>query len=367
MKQTIYSISGAFGVNRVSALFHRRRPIILTFHGVTSDLSDPVCNAEGLHLHRPIFERLMAHVARNYQVVPVARIADWLEGRAAVPERAVAITFDDGFRNVLTDAAPVLQRLNLPATLFVSTNFVFNGEMLWPDRLLAALQMTRETRFIVDVPGDDGSMTMTLDISTRAAKLETNHLINAACKRAGQEKRLALVQHAIERLGVEEAALARAWDGFRPIDPEELKQLPGFGITVGAHTCSHPILALLSAADQARELSESKRLIESVTGTTCDEFAYPNGGPRDFSTQTNRAVMEAGYRCAFTTIKRRVSADDDRFEIPRCTLTHNGVTLSQFAAEVSGFPGALRTVRARWLSPAQSAGTRATASREGVA
>lgn len=350
-------------MNRLSALFHRHRPIILTFHGVTSDLSETICNAEGLHLHRPLFERLMKHVEGNYHVVPVARIVDWLEGRAAVPERAVAITFDDGFRNVLTEAAPVLKRLGLPATLFITTDFVFQGEMLWPDRLLAALELTREPRLEVEIAGERRAF----DLTARAGKLQADRAINAECKRLAQTERLALVQRVTDGLGVSASALSSAWDGFRPIDPDEMRLLPGAGITVGAHTCSHPILALLSAADQARELSESKRRIESVTGVRCDEFAYPNGGPGDFSAQTKRSAMDAGYRCAFTTIKRRVTAADDRFEIPRCTLTHNRTTLAEFAAELGGLPGALRALRDRGQSGAQAPDNGAAVSREGVA
>ena len=345
MKETIYSISGAFGVNRLSASLHRHRPIILTFHGVTSDTSDSLCNAEGLHLRRSIFERLMQHVAPNYRVVPVSRIVEWLEGNAPAPERAAAITFDDGFRNVLTDAAPSLKRLGLPATLFISTDFVFRGKMLWPDRLIAALALTRETRLDIDVSGGPRSF----DISTRERKLEVNAALNAACKLMAQEERLIVVNDIARRLGVDDAALAFAWDGFRPIDPDEMKLLAGVGIAVGAHTCSHPILARLSASEQTRELSESKRLIESVTGVPCDEFAYPNGGPGDFDAQTRKAVIAAGYRCAFTTVKRRVATSDDRFEIPRCTLTHNGISLAEFSAEMSGFPGTLRALRDRSL------------------
>jgi hypothetical protein len=85
-------------------------------------------------------------------------------------------------------------------------------------------------------------------------------------------------------------------------------------------------------------------LIEKVTGEACDEFAYPNGGPGDFNDDTRARVIDAGYRCAFTTIKRRVSRVDDRFEIPRCTLTHNRVTVAEFAAELSGLPGTLRAL-----------------------
>lgn len=325
-------------MNRLSASFHRHRPIILTFHGVTADVSDTICNDEGLHLHRPIFERLMQHVARHYNPVPLARVVDWLEGKDAALERAVCVTFDDGFRNVLTEAGPVLKRLGIPSTLFVTTDFVFKQQMLWPDRLVSAIAITR----VAEIAPIGAKQSF--DLTTRDAKLRANAALNALCKSLPQPERLALLKDIIERLHVDESQLASAWDGFRPIDPDEMRLLRGIGVTVGAHTCSHPIMARLSAAEQSRELTESKQLIEKVTGFACDGFAYPNGGPGDFSADTRARVIDAGYRCAFTTIKRRVSRADDRFEIPRCTLTHNRVTAAEFAAELSGLPGTLRAL-----------------------
>lgn len=326
------------GVNRISAALHRNRPVVLTFHGVTSDTSDTICNDEGLHLHRPLFERLMQHVARYYQPVPLARIVDWLEGTDGPIDRAVGITFDDGFRNVLTEAGPVLKRLGIPSTLFVTTDFVFKKQMLWPDRLVSAIALTREPE--IAPTGAKRSF----DLTTRDAKLRANAALNALCKSLPQPERLALLKDIQERLHVDEAQLASAWEGFRPIDPDEMRLLSGIGVTVGAHTCSHPIMARLSGAEQTRELGESKRLIEQVTGRACDSFAYPNGGPGDFDDATRARVIEAGYRCAFTTIKRRLSRADDRFEIPRCTLTHNRVTAAEFATELSGLPGAVRAL-----------------------
>jgi len=337
------------GVNRISAALHRNRPVILTFHGVTSDTSDTICNDEGLHLHRPLFERLMGHVARHYHPVPLARVVDWLEGKEAAPERAVCVTFDDGFRNVLTEAGPALKRYGIPATLFVTTDFVFKQQMLWPDRLVSAIAITREPE-IAPIGAK-----RSFDLTTREAKLRANAALNTLCKSLPQPERLALLKDIIERLHVDESQLASAWDGFRPIDPDEMRLLRGIGVTVGAHTCSHPILARLSAAEQSRELTASKQLIERVTGEACDCFAYPNGGPGDFDDNTRARVIDAGYRCAFTTIKRRVSRVDDRFEIPRCTLTHNRVTVAEFAAELSGLPGALRALLNRPGIDARSA------------
>ncbi len=328
------------GVNRVSAALHRNRPVILTFHGVTSDASGTICNEEGLHLHRPLFERLMGHVAQHYHPVALTRVVDWLEGKETVPERAVAVTFDDGFRNVLTEAGPALKRYGIPATLFVTTDFVFKQQMLWPDRLVSAIALTRATRLELEVHGTR----QIHDLTTRDAKLRANAHLNALCKSLSQQDRLSLLGGIIERLQVDDAQLASAWDGFRPIDPDEMRLLRGIGVTVGAHTCSHPILARLTPEEQTRELVQSKQMIESITGSICDEFAYPNGGPGDFNDETRARVIDAGYRCAFTTIKRRVSRIDDCYAIPRCTLTHNGVTVAEFAAELSGLPGALRAL-----------------------
>jgi peptidoglycan/xylan/chitin deacetylase (PgdA/CDA1 family) len=363
LKQTIYSLSGALGVNRLFATIHRRQPIILTFHGVTADRADHFCNSEGLHLRRPIFDRLMQHVARKYRPVTLSCIVEWLEGRGEVPERAVAVTFDDGFRNVLTDAAPVLKRLGIPATLFVTTDFVFHGQMLWTDRLTAALAQTRESVLEIDLPGEK----LRFDVATRSGKVHANRELNGMCKSQPQEKRLALVDQICERLGVSSDRLVSAWEGFRPIDPSELKPLTTFGITVGAHTCSHPILPRLSAAEQTRELVESKRLVEAITGQPCDQFAYPNGGPGDFNAQTRERVAEAGYRAAVTTIKRRVLGTDDRFAIPRCTLTHNRISVAEFSAELSGLPGSLRGLKARAIPRAPQGRASWGSSEEGAA
>jgi peptidoglycan/xylan/chitin deacetylase (PgdA/CDA1 family) len=343
LKATVYSISDLLGLNRLAAAHNRHRPIVLTFHGVTSDPSDTLCNAESLHLHRPLFERLMTHLAANYRVVPLSRIVEWLDGQAPAPERAVAITFDDGFRDVLTDAAPVLKQLGLPATLFVATDFVFKGELLWPDRLSAAFTLTRETRLDLDIGGE----TTRLAFSSRDERAGACATLTARAKLLTPAERRRLVDDVVDMLGLRPADLETAWEGLRPLEPDELPALRDFGIAVGSHTCTHPILARLSPGEQARELSESRRLLENATGEACDHFAYPNGSPGDFDQQTRQSVMDAGYRCAFTTIKRRVAREDNRFEIPRCTVTHNHMTSSEFSAEVAGLTSALRAVRDR--------------------
>jgi peptidoglycan/xylan/chitin deacetylase (PgdA/CDA1 family) len=343
LRHAVFSISGAFGVHRLFASLHRHQPIVLAFHGVTASPARNICNYEGMHLHVSIFARLMRHLVARYRVVPLACVVDWLEGRGSPPPRAVVVTFDDGFRNVLTTAAPVLQRLGIPATLYVAADFVFDGRMLWPDRLLSALALTRRSHVDVEWGGE----THGFDLRGDDRKIDANRRLRAVCKSLPQAGRLALVEDVVARLGVAESALAGAWDDQRPLDPGELGRLAAAGIEVGSHTCSHPIVTRLEAADARRELEESKRVIEAAVGRPCLDFAYPNGQPGDFDRESHLRVREAGYRSAVTTIKRRVTPGNGCFEIPRCTLTHNRVSVAEFAAEVSGFAGSLRAMKQR--------------------
>ena len=67
------------------------------------------------------------------------------------------------------------------------------------------------------------------------------------------------------------------------------------GVEFGSHTVNHPILSTLDGETLERELVDSKQHIESRLGTSCDTFAYPNGGIGDFGAREERALRAAGY------------------------------------------------------------------------
>jgi peptidoglycan/xylan/chitin deacetylase (PgdA/CDA1 family) len=343
VKQAIFSISSVLGVDRLFSYLNRNRPVVLVFHGVTAEAPRHFCNHEGLHLHRPIFERLMTFIAQRYHPVSLAHIVDWLQGRASLPERAVAVTFDDGYRNVLTEAAPVLASLGIPGTLFVATDFVFRREQLWTDRLTSALYLTREPHLTLAVDG--GAIDLPLRDETE--KIAAEHRLRSLCKSVPDAERLSLLRKILAALAVDESSLCQAWPDHAAIAPEELPALFDYGVDVGSHTCTHAIVTRMRESQMEFELAESRRLIKSATRRPCTLFSYPNGSPADFNAQTRRAVMHAGYRAAVTTIKTAIAPIHDRFAIPRCTLTHNHISLSEFAAQVSGFPRFLRGAKAR--------------------
>ena len=341
MKHLLYNVSTALGLDRLFAFINRGRPIVLAFHGVTAKEPGSLYNYEGSHLYRPIFAGLMEHLASRYNVVSVEQLVDWLEGRAELPGRAVVLTFDDGYRNVITEAAPVLSGFGVPATVFVTADFVVKGNMLWPDRLLGALAVTGEKSVTVE-PGTSAAR---YAIDGDGQKIRTLTKILAVCKSLPDKRRRDLVEHIVEQLGVNDDSIKDAIEDFAPLSERDLKDLEKYGISVGSHTRSHPILANFPAGKMKDELAGSRQIIERITNKPCVSFAYPNGGPGDFNDETRAAVMEAGYRCAVTTIKKRMTRDQDRFEIPRYILTHNRITKSEFSAEVSGYLTFLRGIQ----------------------
>ena len=332
---------GASLISRQFAYLNRKKPIVLAFHGVTSEKPGNICNYQGKHLYLPVFAAMMEYLREFYNPVSLQRIVDWLEGGADLPERAVGVTFDDGYRNVWTNAAPVLAKLGIPATVYVVTEFVRDGSMLWTDRLMSALAATQKNRLALK----RGGQVSELSITTDEEKIEADVAIRAICKQLPDIKRVEFVDEIVGELDVSKRDLMSVWRGHFPLRTEDLGKMHDQGIIVGSHTRSHKILSRCTPGQLQMELGESKKFIEDATGRRCLYFGYPNGGAGDFNDETGAAVREAGYRSAVTTITRRVSGKQNRFEIPRYTLANNETTISEFAAEVSGFSGFFRGIK----------------------
>jgi peptidoglycan/xylan/chitin deacetylase (PgdA/CDA1 family) len=274
------ALSATSGYLRRAAAFS-----VFTYHRV-NDHGDPFFEA----LPTEVFERQMQLIARHYVVLPVEELVARLRS-GTVPRNAVAITFDDGYRDVLTHAAPILARYHLPATVFLATGFIGSGEVPWYDRLATALKSTAASQ--VAVPASDE----VLPLETREARLLALGRLQAHWKGLPEADSRRALETLLERLGTgqhdrERNAFLR-WD--------EVHALRGLGFRIGAHTVSHPILSRLPADRACAEIVESKRAIEARCGISPRAFAYPNGGEADYTPAVVDQVRRAGFDCAVTT------------------------------------------------------------------
>lgn len=294
------------------------RLLVLLYHRV-ADLPGPAFRyqSDTLALPRRRFAEQMAYLARRHRVLPLERALQDLEGGRLPPTGAIAITFDDGYRDNLTDALPILRRHGLPATLFLATGCIGTGRPAWFDRLAPLLERLdlsalRGAAGRDLTPGIDALIGDYLAAPT-GRRRELINLLCEAFKEIPDARKEAIMAAMAESggggAGSEDARLMLDWAGVRA--------LAEAGVGIGSHSRSHPILSRLPADDAVAEIVLSKRDIESRLGTPCRLFAYPNGRPADIPADAPASLAAAGYRAAFTTVPGTNARGTDRMAMRR--------------------------------------------------
>jgi peptidoglycan/xylan/chitin deacetylase (PgdA/CDA1 family) len=272
-----------------------------------------------------VFKRQMEYLAENYRVHTLSDLAQRLQV-GDIPENSLAITFDDGYRDNYLYAFPVLDRLNLPATIFLATDAIDSGRMLWHDRVFTAL---RETRSIVleDFDGKGSTWRLNTPAEKRRALAQVLQVLWSLEDR----DRSVWVERFIERLDSKQPercdGLMLSWD--------EIKAMSERGIHFGAHTVTHPILSKLSSTQVKQEIRVSKETIETNLKTPIQHFAYPVGRREDFTDAVKKELRDAGFQSAVTTIIGSNDSKQDLFELRRATPWDQDI--DSFALRLSYF------------------------------
>jgi peptidoglycan/xylan/chitin deacetylase (PgdA/CDA1 family) len=282
-----------------------RRPglYILLYHRVSPTV-DPFAEAMPL----AAFEQQVAFLARNFRVERLESLV--AEGLGRFREPTVAITFDDGHRDVLDHAYPVLARHRLPASVYVVTDCADGQTLLWPE---VVEHLFRESPAERLAPGARRPLDLDLPLTTMAERVAACRLVKERLKAIPDAVRRGAIENLGARLRVTDLSpLRRSAMGW-----EELRFLAGQGWGVGSHSRRHPILSRLPEDEAVAEVVESKARLEAEVGRPVVTFAYPNGKAEDFSRGIKAAIAKAGYRAAVTTLFGVNQAPTDAFELRR--------------------------------------------------
>lgn len=234
---------------------------------------------------------------------------DLLRGLSSgqLPRRALALTFDDGYRDNLTHAVPLLQEYRVPATIFLITGFP--GQEFWWDQLARLLQTPRGLRRAVRITKGH-YLTDIVDEDLLRSYLH-DFLYDRLMWKTGQQREV--VFKALS-MGTTDSAMADP-EAPRALTIEEIRELfrqPG--IEIGGHTMNHPRLKYLPPEVQRREIAHSRQYLEELSGQKIAGFSYPHGS---FSHQTEQIVQEAGYEYACSSVENVCYPGGDRYALPR--------------------------------------------------
>jgi peptidoglycan/xylan/chitin deacetylase (PgdA/CDA1 family) len=268
----------------------------------------------------------MEYLRRKYTILPLEEAVERLHDRT-LPPYTMAITFDDGYRNNYTYAFPVLRAHSVPATIYLTTDFIEKQKPLWVDRLEYTVGMADAGK---DVPREEKIKADT----TLRQKLKT-------CLPAKREERLSELE---KSAGLSLLAFDKDTSVYAPLSWEECRMMRTWRITFGAHTQSHSILSTLPIFEGREEIRESRKIISDMLGSTSTIFAYPNGQPGDFSKETKTVLRELGFHGALTTVPGSNSLHTDPFEWRRISMD-NTEDWDTFLLTTSGVLGWLSSLK----------------------
>jgi peptidoglycan/xylan/chitin deacetylase (PgdA/CDA1 family) len=284
---------------------------ILAYHGVTAGPSSPLGNLRRLHVPAPRFEEHLRVLTSQWHPIALRDLVEAIEARRSLPARSVVVTFDDGYRNVLTTALPLLRKYTVPVTLFAVTH---NERRMWEDEVEVAVELAK-----VEMFRWNGAL---YRLRSLEDKRRTLAAVLTALQRLGPAR-----ERAMEKLMEPLGARSFPKDEDRDLlDWEELATLQREGVEIGSHADRHGPLTERSISDVRAGLCKSREELTNRFGPGRYALSYPYGASSD---ATSAAARDAGFSCAvigrpgfngpkadlFALKRFLIGADDDELRL----------------------------------------------------
>lgn len=296
--------------------------MIVAYHHVIPEDDGMIAFLQpGMYVTTSTFERHIEYLSERYNIIPLERIHDLNIKNACI------ITFDDGWADNYRHAFPILARKNVPATVFVSTNYVGSLCWPWPDKI----------SFYTVHAHHESLRDMVITVAKEAAgegiSLEVNRILSHGDRRIAAEElitylkripheRLSCMIDEIDRLmhlqskGLLERKPWVTWN--------EIREMKEHGISFGAHTHNHVILTNCTPGEAEREIITSREILSEQLGDPVHAFSYPNG---DYHRAHVDILKRNGFTHAVTTRSGCIKGSADSLSLRRFML-HNDMTRS---------------------------------------
>lgn len=289
---------GSLPVAAAGRLATRRMLRVLAMHGV-EDLG--------------AFATMLDRLVRVFTPVGSTEVLDWFHGARDLPRNAIWLTFDDGDRTTIVDAAPVLARRNVSATAFICPGLVEQGLRPWWEVVLSA-----------------GAQGHAVDVGGR--RLHGQDAVRALKSVADEQRRSSVLQLA-EAVGIEDE---------NPVTAADLHRWREYGGEIGNHTWDHPCLDKCTAAEQESQIDRAAAWLDDTRLWDRRLFAYPNGDRTDHA---EAHLRRSGYDLV-ALFDHHLSNGRDPLRVSRLRIDSNADPARAMAV-TSGWHSALMAARDR--------------------
>ena len=308
-----------------------RHPFILKYHRMRPAGREVLSNQAGGEFSAGIgarqFEAHLRLITRWFKPIPMAEMGWAVAQKKALPDKAVALTFDDGYRDNYEVAYPLLKRYGVPASFFVCPGLIDSHQGFWWDEIYALVEKTTATELDVEklIQGSglpSGHHNGVLSLLTGQQKISAGESLVAQGKQMSPHMLTIFLERLNETLGAQvdsnlQKQTLMNWD--------EIREMHHDGMEIGSHTMTHPMLTQVSESVMRTELSEARVRLSEVLGTAPAGFVYPSGA---FSASARNIVREAGHIYACTSQSGFIGGTADQHLLPRVNVSDRGFAAS---------------------------------------
>jgi peptidoglycan/xylan/chitin deacetylase (PgdA/CDA1 family) len=308
-----------------------RHPFILKYHRMRPAGREVLSNQAGGEFSAGIgarqFEAHLRLITRWFKPIPMAEMGRAVAERKALPDKAVALTFDDGYRDNYEVAYPLLKRYGVPASFFVCPGLIDSHQGFWWDEIYALVEKTTARELDIEkliqnlgLPSyhKDGA----LSLLTGHQKISAGEHLVAQGKQMSPQMLTIFLERLNEALGVPGDSNLRKqtlmnWD--------EIREMHHDGMEIGSHTMTHPMLTQVTESVMRTELSDARARLSEMLGAAPEGFVYPSGA---FSATARNIVREAGHIYACTSQSGFIGGTADPHLLPRVNVSDRGFAAS---------------------------------------
>lgn len=295
-----------------SKLFDKDSVAILRYHSVVNP-EDNYYAHPGICISPCQFERQIAYMASNYNIVSLDTVVDCVNNKVNFPENSVVITFDDGYRDNYR-AYEIMKKYNATGTFYITAECIDGKKVLWLFEVRYLVINIQKEKIELNINGDN----LVFSTENRNKCIDD---ITVLIKSNDIEEREIIMEQLRGQVSVDNydelsGKVMLSWD--------QVREMSENGMTIGGHTNTHCNLPNARLENAIKEINGCKEIIERNLHTPVKHFSYPNSGPYPyFNNEIKEVVRRAGFVSATTSADGFMELASDLFEIRRVRVTEN--------------------------------------------
>lgn len=322
LKELLLLFLDKLGINALFRFLNRNKVIILWYHGICDDDFNLLKGYDERHIPKSLFRKQLNFLKRKrYIFITMSELTDNIFSNKSKIRKFVVLTFDDGFKNIVENAYPIMKEFNAKGCFYLVSSLIGGNKLLWTDYIETLVRNSKNREFQFTFRG--GKKNYKLD--TKESYEMTMKDIKSKLRTISDKERKEHIQQFNNRriYDVPEEFLFANWEQIRSLDKKILE--------IGSHTKNHPNCGNLTSNDEFEdEIKNSKIDIEKQIEYEVNHFNYPAGSYND---KAIKKVRKYGYKSAVTIIPGFNDKNTDLYKLKRIGIDENFLV---FKAAVSG-------------------------------